>query len=93
MLQKIIVPISIVIAGGLIAVAIYYSNNAPTPGNTAGIADIAKNAATPKTEIAPVTSVDHVQGNPEKATVTIIEYSDTECPFCKRHHNTPFSNI
>ena len=88
MLQKIIVPISIVIAGGLIAVAIYYSNNAPTPGNTAGIADIAKNAATPKTEIAPVTSVDHVQGNPEKATVTIIEYSDTECPFCKRHHNT-----
>ncbi|MDQ5912551.1 MAG: hypothetical protein QG568_766 [Patescibacteria group bacterium] len=91
-LQKLVVPVSIIIAGGLIAGAIYLTNSKPAnigaAGAKAGIADIAKNAATPKTEIAPVTAVDHIQGDASKATVTIIEYSDTECPFCKRHHQT-----
>lgn len=36
---------------------------------------------------APVTERDHVRGNP-KAKVTVIEYSDFECPFCKRHAPT-----
>ncbi|NOS67417.1 MAG: DsbA family protein, partial [Candidatus Peribacteraceae bacterium] len=30
---------------------------------------------------------DHIRGNP-KAKVTVIEYSDFECPFCKRHAPT-----
>lgn len=30
---------------------------------------------------------DYVRGNPE-APITIIEYSDFECPYCKRFHNT-----
>lgn len=30
---------------------------------------------------------DHVYGNPQ-APVTLIEYSDFECPFCKRFHAT-----
>jgi len=35
----------------------------------------------------PVDKSDHVRGNPE-APVTLIEYSDFECPFCKRFHAT-----
>ncbi len=35
----------------------------------------------------PVDESDHVYGNPD-AEVTIIEYSDFECPFCKRFHGT-----
>ena len=31
---------------------------------------------------------DHIYGNPD-ATISLIEYSDFECPFCKRFHPTP----
>lgn len=37
--------------------------------------------------ITPVSNRDHVRGNPN-AKVTLIEYSDFECPFCKRFHET-----
>ncbi len=31
---------------------------------------------------------DHIRGDLKKATVAVIEYSDFECPFCKRVHPT-----
>ncbi len=37
--------------------------------------------------VPPVTDKDHIYGDPE-ADVTLIEYSDFECPFCKRFHPT-----
>jgi protein-disulfide isomerase len=86
-IQKLVVPVSIIIAGGLIAGAIYLTNS--KPANTGAKANIAKNAEqAPDVEIAPISAVDHIQGDASKAQVTIVEYSDTECPFCKRHHQT-----
>lgn len=38
-------------------------------------------------EVKPVSKQDHVFGN-ANAAVTMIEYSDTECPFCKKFHPT-----
>lgn len=38
-------------------------------------------------QIAAVTDADHVRGGKD-AKVTIVEYSDLECPFCKRFHPT-----
>lgn len=37
--------------------------------------------------VRPVTSADHIRGNPD-APVKIIEFSDFECPFCKRFQAT-----
>lgn len=35
---------------------------------------------------------DHIRGNPN-AEFTLLEYSDTECPFCKRFHETAMKFI
>jgi len=37
--------------------------------------------------VDPVTEKDHIQGSAD-APVVIIEYSDTECPFCQRYYET-----
>jgi protein-disulfide isomerase len=81
--QSISIPIAIVIAGALIGFAIYMSGkpvnapSIPTPG-TPTAADI---------KIAPVSTNEHILGNPD-AKIVLVEYSDTECPFCKRFHET-----
>lgn len=74
---------SIIIAGFIVAVGIMAAGNggssnvaAPTGGDTAAEIDI-----------EPVSSDDHIVGNPD-ADLTIIEFSDTECPYCKRFHGT-----
>ncbi|MBI4067902.1 thioredoxin domain-containing protein, partial [Candidatus Kaiserbacteria bacterium] len=75
------VPLAIVIAGGLIAVALYFSNrNSGAP--------VVDNQPAPVAEkIRGIQKNDHVRGNPN-APVVIVEFSDTECPFCKQFHGT-----
>ncbi len=83
-LSKLFLPVAIIIAGGLIAWGVYYSGS---PKPAISVADQKSNgdAYVASLDIAPVTSVDHIQGSID-AKVTIIEYSDTECPFCKVFH-------
>lgn len=91
------VPVAIVIAGGLIAMAIYYGGGSgvlpsaqPQEAREALPAEIEQPTA-PKVptvdDIRPVTEEDNIRGN-ANAKITIIEYSDFECPFCKRFHPT-----
>ena len=82
--NKLILPISIVVAGLLIAGAVIFTHGAaPTTAGTGS-----QTNATPKTaNIKPVTSADHILGNPN-AKVLMVEYSDTECPFCKSFATT-----
>jgi len=48
----------------------------------------AGNAALAKNVRAVTAARDHIYGDPS-ARVSLIEYSDFECPFCKRFHPTP----
>lgn len=85
-LSSLSTPIAIVIAGTLIAAAVYMGTsnngtaNAPQP-------QVAPQQSGDLEAMKPVSSNDHIRGNPG-APVKIVEYSDTECPFCKRFHTT-----
>ncbi|OHB24966.1 MAG: hypothetical protein A2542_01665 [Parcubacteria group bacterium RIFOXYD2_FULL_52_8] len=88
-------PMAILLAGIIIAGAVIYTGGggmlalsgnqnlgqaAPSPVN-----DQAKN-------IKPVTNDDHILGDPN-ASIKIVEFSDTECPFCKRFHFLTMAKI
>lgn len=67
------------------------NKEAPQTNYVAAAAPVAQVSPTPTpakpAKIPVVTSEDHVRGN-KNATLTLVEYSDMECPFCKRFHPT-----
>ncbi|MFA6274096.1 MAG: thioredoxin domain-containing protein [Candidatus Paceibacterota bacterium] len=71
---------AIIIAGVLVAGAILLKGqNSPTV-NKDGF-DLGK------VELQKTTTEEHIRGNPN-AKIVIMEYSDTECPYCKVFHAT-----
>ncbi|OGY33102.1 MAG: hypothetical protein A3C02_03920 [Candidatus Andersenbacteria bacterium RIFCSPHIGHO2_02_FULL_45_11] len=91
--QAMSVPMAIVIAGALVAGAVYFSNVGPKdlPAGQAGlpVPTVAPQPTRPPAslEIAPITEADHIRGD-VNAPITILEYSDLECPFCKVFHQS-----
>jgi len=83
-LQTMIIPLAIVIAGALIAGGIYMSGTSSAKNANAKVGSVPKAPII----VEPITAADHVLGDPKTAKVTIIEYSDLECPFCKMFHAT-----
>ena len=79
--NKYLIPLAVVVAGGLVAGAIYFGSSNQLTTND--------RQPTTNTEIdAPkVTEKDHIIGS-RNADLVIVEYSDTECPFCKVFHST-----
>lgn len=88
------VPAAIIAAGIIVALAIMYGGagkrdqarqgaNIPAAQQQAGIPEQKEK----EINVKAVSAADHVLGG-AAAEVIVIEYSDLECPFCKRFHST-----
>ena len=82
------VPMAIIIAGALVAGALYFNRGSGENGaqNNLAVKDNAEETAK-ENNVKAVSSADHIRGNPN-AKVKVLEFSDPECPFCKRFHDT-----
>lgn len=83
-LEKYATPASVLLGALVIAGALYWGGKNPQP------VAIPQEQGPTKAQldaIAPISAEDHIRGNPN-AEVFVVEYSDTECPFCKRFHST-----
>ncbi|MEK7509082.1 MAG: DsbA family protein [Patescibacteria group bacterium] len=87
--NNLFIPLAIVIAGALIAGAVYLGQRGDASGVTSPTEAWQEEArlAAALENMAPVTAADHIRGSTE-APVKIVEYSDFECPFCKSFHPT-----
>ncbi len=83
--QTMSIPAAIIVAGILIAGAVYFSQVGPRQAVTQTVPEATRPVASLDTR--PITSEDHARG-PENAKITILEYSDLECPYCKIFHQS-----
>lgn len=89
--EKFSIPGAIILAGIIIAGAILLTRMPARPRqeNPAVAGTETTSASTsPKITVRPVDPArDHIRGE-ASAPITLVEYSDTECPFCKNFHLT-----
>ena len=75
-------PVSIIIAGLFVGGGIYLSNKQTEPQNR---------RQAPQAQLTQIREInqnrDHILGNPN-APLTMVVYTDTQCPFCKSFHST-----
>jgi protein-disulfide isomerase len=91
-LKDLMIPVSILVAGLFVGGGLYFGGGS-TGSQVALTAPTAPSAPTAPQQVdntakvAEVTDEDHIKGS-LNADITIVEYSDFDCPFCSRFHDT-----
>lgn len=82
---------SLIIAGSILTLA----SRGTAPGNANNGAANQPAAANEPEDTTAVTSIDNdpVFGDKKKAKVAIVEFTDFECPFCKKFHADTFDTL
>ena len=81
-----LMPVSILIAAAMVSVALVYNVGQKSNSETEGD-QLNENQPIGLVSLREPSSKDHVRGSLD-AKIVLVEYSDTECPFCKLFHNT-----
>ena len=86
------IPLAIVFAGVLVAGAIIFTEKtavqqAPVAATVPARQEVGADSDQAAVDLLTIKEDDHILGNPN-ADVLLIEYTDTECPFCKRFQDT-----
>jgi protein-disulfide isomerase len=79
--------LSRVSADGTVKTTNNASANSNTGGQVAGDTNNSNSAQAAPVSVKPVSDADYIRGNKD-AKVTLLEYSDLECPYCKTFHET-----
>lgn len=82
--MKLTTPVAIIIAGVLIAAAVLYGTGVFNDPSSTKQATAEPSAGI---NLRAVDATDHIRGSLD-TPIKIVEYSDLECPFCKRFHET-----
>jgi len=89
--NPLLVPFAIIIAGVIVAAAIFYTFSAKSNSLTSQISSPQRQTATAlgslTDNVSPISASDHILGS-TNAPVKVVEFSDTECPFCKQFQAT-----
>lgn len=93
-LEKLMLPLSILIAGLLIGGGFYLKGKQPpsSPPSSSQVSNQGRQLSSENlsTALRPIDANDHVLGS-LNSRVIVVEYSDTECPYCKNFHQSMIS--
>lgn len=97
--QTFFIPMSIIIAGFIIAGSIFMTNggaNTPNVNTDAALGnagELLEDAVESAPEVTVSVDDDPVIGEKAEGKLAIVEFSDYECPFCKRFRDTTYEEL